>query len=212
MAKHIFIALVLIVSLFTGCAESLFGGSKAMEPAHYTNRPHFQGTPRRAIPVVVDKNFSVNDKKSIDDAINTWNYVLNGHIVMKVEGWEFDMEIDVLQNIISRRGLIIMKIDHDNPVVNDDPKQPTLARANDIGGNKVWMVRDRFESEDVYPIMLHELGHIFGAEHEEDKPENIGFLMYPHYIRGKYNCVDERAMKRVAQFQMIMYDQLNFCY
>lgn len=183
-----------------------------MEPARYTQVQQFVGEPRRVIPVVVDKTFSTDDQKAIDDSIAAWNYVLNGYLVMKVESWTFDMEIPVLKNIISRHGLVILKVDHTSSLIPDKKNAPTLAWANEIGGTKVWVVRDRIGTEDMFPIMLHELGHILGAEHEEDKPEFKGYLMYPHYSRGTYNCIDGKAMRKVAKFQMLLPDGLNYCY
>jgi hypothetical protein len=192
-----------------GCYNSTFGGPISnLEPPRYTHVPPYTGT-HTIIPVVVDKNFSPQDKTSIDNAINSWNYVLNGYMVMMVESYNFDMEVDVLKSVLARDGIVILKVYSDSSLI---PGKYTLAWANDIGGNKIWVVRDRFYLPDTYPIMLHELGHILGAEHEEDIPQNQNFLMFPHYERGKYNCIDGRAMQKVARYQLLFMDRLNYCY
>jgi hypothetical protein len=134
-------------------------------------------------------------------------------MVMKVESYNFDMEVPILKSVLARDGLVILQVDHTSFLIPDsNGKHNTLAWANDIGGNKIWMVRDRFYTPDTYPIMLHELGHILGSDHEADIPANQGYLMYPHYERGKYNCVDGRAMQKVARFQMLFPERLNYCF
>lgn len=213
LSRIVFVLLVFFACMLDACGP-MWGNMRPLEPARYTQIQQYAGTPRKIIPVVVDKNFSTEDQKSIDDSISAWNYVLNGYLVMKVESWAFDMEIPVLKSVISRHGLVIMKVDSSSPLIPEKAKGKgmTLAWANDIGGTKIWAIRDRFETPDLFPIMLHELGHILGAGHEEDKPEFSGYLMYPHYSRGTYNCVDGRAMKKVAEFQMLIPDRLNYCY
>lgn len=213
MHKYLLAIIVALILVLPGCYDSYYGGPLGNpEPPRYTKIAPYSGT-ATIVPVVVDKNFSSEDKTSIDNAINSWNYVLNGYMVMKVESFNFDMEVDVLKRILAHDGLIIMKVDHTSSLIPDsNGKHNTLAWANDIGGNKIWVVRDRFYLPDTYPIMLHELGHILGADHEADIPQNDGFLMYPHYTRGKYNCVDQRAMLKVARYQMLFSERLNYCF
>lgn len=213
MPKYLLAILVALLIITPGCLNSYYGGPVSnLEPPRYTQVPAYMGA-HTVVPVVVDKNFSHEDKTSIDNAINSWNYVLNGYIVMKVESYNFDMEVDILKSVLARDGLIILKVDHTSSLIPDSKgKHNTLAWANDIGGNKIWVVRDRFYTPDTYPIMLHELGHILGSDHEEDIPQNQNFLMYPHYERGKYNCVDARAMWKVARYQLLFPDRLNYCF
>ena len=213
MSKFILALLVILSCLGVGCGATVWGELKPLDPPRYTQIPPFDGSPFRVMPIVVDKNFSVDDQKAIDDALSAWNYVLNGYIVIKVESWNFDMDVPTITDIISRQGLVIMKIDHTNNTIPDKKdNKKTLAWADYIGGTKIWVVRDRLDSEDVFPVMLHEIGHILGAKHEDDKPEFRGYLMYPYYYKNAYNCIDIEAMKKVAKFQILSVDKLNYCY
>lgn len=214
MAKYILIALILIISTINGCYDSSFGQPRQLEPPRYTKIASYTGAPLAIVPIIVDTTFSTMDKTAIDDAINAWNYVLNGYIILKVESWDFNMEVEVLKDVIYRHGLVIMKVASSNSIIptQNNSESKTLAWANDIGGTKIWVVRDRFYQPDTFPIMLHELGHIFGADHEKEVPENKNFLMYPKYERGRWNCVDGRAMEKAANYHLLPPERLNYCY
>lgn len=200
--------LIFLFLLFVGC--SIIPIKERYEPVYTKNPPYFDKN-ARILPIVIDKTFSINDKRLIDDSINTWNYVLNGNLILKVENYGFDMEPNIIKDILGRNGLIIMKIDSKNPMTQEKDLKNAAAWVNKVGGNKMWLIRDRFESEDVFPITLHELGHALGAGHEEFKPANEWLLMYPYYGKDSFMCVDRSAAQKVAIYQMILFEKMNYC-
>lgn len=172
----------------------------------YTNKTQYMGPPARIVPIWVDKNFGAADKIAIDDAINAWNYALNGFIVLKVVDTEFDMEIPKIVEQVRDNGWLFMKINSDNsmvPVLKDGFR--TIGFCERVGGNHLYLVRDRMFNSDVYGVTMHEIGHLLGAEHKGDR------LMYPHFTRARFQCVDSTTIEQVATWNHIPVDRLNFC-
>jgi len=150
----------------------------------------------------IDKNFSAKDKLAIDDAIIEWNYVLNGTIILKPISYNFDMEIDTIKDAAANHGLLIMKIDSSNSMVENDH---TAAWVNVIGGYKLYVIKDRVGSR-LKKIMLHELGHVLGAGHQ---PGNT--LMFSIYDEKKFSCIDYATVQQVADYNHISISNLNYC-
>ena len=69
----------------------------------------------------------------------------------------------------------------------------------------MWIVRDRLRNEWVTGVVLHELAHMLGAEHDEV------YLMQPHFKWEDYRCVDKWTMMQVAKYQHISMGSLNYC-
>lgn len=201
-----FYLLFLLISLITGCGASL-------KDSHYEYSRVSNGSRviYRVIPVYIDKTFGEQDKLALDDAIRQWNYVLNRYIELRVMSTSFDMEIEVLREAEAGRALLVMKVFSDNSQIPESKGFRTLAWVNTLGGRRMYFVRDRLGVEDVKPIALHELGHALGSDHEKDEEGNVGKLMYPHYKRGSFLCVDYGAMEKVAAYQGLDKNKLNYC-
>lgn len=204
----LFAALIWAAIAVTVCSCALF--RQMMEPREgqytYTNKTQYIGPPVRTIPIWVDKNFGAADKVAIDDAINSWNYALNGFVVLKVVDEEFDMEIPKIVEQVKDNGWLFMKINSDNsmvPILKDGFR--TIGFCERVGGNHLYLVRDRMFNSDVYGVTMHEIGHLLGAEHKGDR------LMYPHFTRARFQCVDEVTIGQVATWNHIPVDRLNFC-
>ena len=221
MIKRLFIIFVAII--MSGCFGTAYhaGPSRHNREIRYTRVERYEHSPIRIIPVVIDNNFSEQDKIEIDNSLGIWNYVFNGYISLRVESFKFNMEKDIIESILKQDGIIILKINRDNPLISNEKYNKeltvanninndkiTLAFANDIGGNKIWVVRDRIKDIDVFPIMLHELGHIFGVNHTKT---NENSLMYPYYLRENYLCVDYYTMSQAAIYESLPIPRLNFC-
>lgn len=196
----LFATIIVVISIFLISCISGFtlGGYK------YTNNPK-QATVK-TIPIVVDKNFSTNDKNSIKSAISQWNYSLNGYILLNVESWDFDMEPDIIHYILSRQGYMIMKIDSKNPIVlYTAGLENALAFCNEIGGNYMYFVNDRIRESDMKYIALHEFAHLLGSPHIGNN------LMLPNYSKYTYQCIDYAALKAVASYRNLPLERLNYC-
>lgn len=179
---------------------------------HYVSVPGYSVLPLRVYHVWVDKTFSVEDRRCILDAVNQWNYSLNGYVKIEVESYSFDMEVSIIERVMRGDGWIVLKIESRNPLVVARDGAPvrgvqyyTLAWVNKIGGYKMYMVRDRICQECVTGVALHEIGHLLGAEHDSV------LLMQPHYNGAEYRCVDYLAVKRVAVYQHLDVSKLNYC-
>jgi hypothetical protein len=178
----------------------------------YVNATCYSPIPLKTIKVYVDKNFGPADKVAIDDALNQWNYALNGHIKLEVVTYEFDMDVPSLQKcmVVGSNCWMIMKVDSNNSMVAEldktkKGKSYTLAWANEIGGNRMYLIRDRLTNEMVTGVTLHEMGHLLGSEHDD------AYLMQPMYHWEKTRCVDYEALRKVAKYQHIPFECTSYC-
>lgn len=160
----------------------------------------------KVIDVRVDNEFMERDKEEIGRAIWAWNGAMNGLVIMHIVDNEFNMNMGVLSDVGMGNGLLVLQIDSNNPFIpNDGVTRKTLAFTDKIGGNLLYIVRDRIIEEDVYPIMLHELGHIMGLEHNGDR------LMNPIYNKEKYKCIDKGSMIEFGKTNNIDIERFTYC-
>lgn len=193
--------MVLLAVLCFSCATSYHIGIYT-----YTHKHIIAETPKRIIPIWVDKNFGNADRVYIDDAVNQWNYVLNSNIVLKIVDFEFDDEenkVDVQQK---QNGWLILKINSKSNLIPPHEKGYwNIAFVNSIGGNYMYLVRDRLSNAAITGVAMHEMGHLLGAKHDNEG------LMFRHYSLGEYQCADYDAVKEVADYQHIPIENLNYC-
>ena len=162
--------------------------------------------PKRVIPIWIDKNFGAADQVAIDDAIRQWNYAMNGYVRLEVVDTSFDMEIPKIVDQVNRGGWLFMRINHDNSIVPENSKGYwTIGFTERIGGHHLYLVRDRLGNDDVFGVTLHEIGHLMGSDH-------VGIrLMYPHYTRARFQCIDWETIRAVAVYWELDPANLNFC-
>ncbi len=177
----------------------------SIRPAYIKNSPYSNVT-RREISIYVDKNFGESDKVYIANAVDQWNYALNGHIILQIVSYNFDVNIDNINKNILDDAFIIKKIYANNPLVKDAPGKMTLAWVDCIGGHYMWIIRDRFDNQQMQGIVMHEFGHMLGAKHV-NKPS----LMLPIYNAETYKCIDSETMYSVAQYNNLQFEDLNYC-
>ena len=134
-------ALVLSCSLLS-CAPPLFS-------FHYVNSGEGPTTPLRVIPIWIDGSFGAADQVAINEAIDQWNFALNGYIKLEVRSTNFQMETEVLKQVMNGDGWIILRIDANSSFVKDDVAHGhmTLAFANKVGGNQIYVIRERIPNE-----------------------------------------------------------------
>ena len=208
MKATLFLLIALIVAaIIAGCAGvTLNPTNPKLGLYHYTHTPAYLGPPVREIPIWIDKNFGEADKLAIDDAVNAWNYAMNGYIKLKVVDTHFDMEIPKIVEQVNRGGWLFMKIDSSSKLVPiSDKGYWTIGFCEQVGGHHMYLVRDRLTNDDVYGVTLHEIGHLMGSGHTGQR------LMYPHYSRARFQCIDYDTMVKVSSFFDLELGNLNYC-
>jgi hypothetical protein len=199
----IFIIFSLIV--LNGC-QALIGVGPQVGKYEYTHNALYTGTPKRVIPVWIDKNFSDYDKASIREALGSWNFALNGYIKINIVDTLFDMEVPKIVEQVRLNGWLIMKINSHSVIVPENDKgYQTIGFTNDIGGYHLYLVRDRLSEFDVYGVTLHEVGHLLGAGHVGNR------LMAPHYDKAVYQCIDWESILAVSKYNALDPARMNFC-
>lgn len=89
-----------------------------------------------------------------------------------------------------------------DPYVSDTH---ALAWASMVGGREVSLMKGRYE-QDVTGILLHELGHAFGAQHVP------GTLMNPTWSPHEFTCPDATTVAQVAAWNRVDLGLLSWCY
>ena len=201
--KHILFRIIIwaIVIMSAGCHIK-----QDLRNPNYIN--HEAGiTPLHTMPIYIDNSFSVKDKESISVAVQKWNEALNGYFILKIVSTNFNMEMSTLQLAGAGKAYLIIKVDRYNKLIRpmDTPTTVTLGIANRIGGNFIYIVRDRLGEADIMGLTLHELGHILGAHHTEKH------LMSPMYSLTEFSCVDKDAVKQVAEYWHLPMIKMSYC-
>jgi len=94
---------------------------------------------------------------------------------------------------------LITEVEKPNP---GDPL--AVAWTSRIGGKYIYLRKGYYE-EDIKVIVLHELGHAFGAQHV------AGTLMNPVYNTITSKCPDVTTVSQVAAFNGLDLSTLSWC-
>jgi len=178
----------------------------------YTHFPTAAVAPQ-LFPVYVDQDFGEADKLDIAQALDQWNFVFNGHAKFVLVDTHF--QAPSILPVVPEGAFFILKVTASNPLTqqadhvvgiepNGTPHGYSLGFTYRVCDHHVYVVRDRLDNGDVFYIVMHELGHALCAEHSSDG------LMYPHYSRERFQCVDQEAAEQVARAQGWPND-LNYC-
>jgi hypothetical protein len=201
--RHYLALMATLMIMLVGCLGHL--------PPHYDYTHHVgANVPQLVIPVYLDVRFSPDDMLSIGDAVAQWNYALNGYIELDIQSKRFDMEPEIIANCMTHRCWMVMQVDSSNYMVTelDDlagPGSRTLAWANDVGGNRMFLIRDRLKTSWIRGIVLHEMGHLLGAEHDN------AYLMAPEFVWEDTQCVDYQTIRLVGTYWSLPVNELNYC-
>lgn len=195
-----FLMLIICLSCIFGC------GVRDNGLYYYIHAPNQTVIPLKSYHIYVDKDFSGADKISITQAVEQWNFALNGYIKIDIISWDFQMEPSILKEGMENGGWFFLKIDSQSKLLSETKEgKIVLAYCDKILGTRMFMIRDRVKDLDVQPIILHEIGHLLGAEH-------IGHqLMYPYYSHDRFRCVDWESISLVAKQQHLDVNNLNYC-
>ena len=154
----------------------------------YTTFPRIN-QPRQYINVCIDRTFDSEDKATIISAIDEWDRTLNGSMVFTT-------------NDVSCNWTIIKS----EVELYNEQREPILAQANYVGGTTITVIRTKIRSEwQLKAIMLHEIGHLLGANHMDDS------LMNSHYSIKLYPCIDQKTIQVISKYQGLSYSNYNFC-
>lgn len=93
---------------------------------------------------------------------------------------------------------------HEVTEVSEEDKH-ALAWASMLGGREISMRKGWYE-HDTTGILLHELGHAFGAQHVP------GTLMNATYWRHGFVCPDATTVAQVAAWNKVSLELLCWCY
>jgi len=176
----------------------------------YVNSVHGRETHLAKVQkIYIENTFGNADRVAIREALDRWQYALNGYFDFRTETADLvHGSLDPLKEADSGQAWLFMKIDSKNALVvfHDRPKYLAMAFTDKIGGNLLYLVRDRVSNGEVRGLVMHEMGHLLGAQHRRD--DN---LMQPVYHDYNAQCIDQETLSQVAAFQHLPLDNMNYC-
>lgn len=128
---------------------------------------------------------AVNAVELWDKALNRWQRIRPAHVV---------------DDDLSCRVFV-----HETTAPAPEASPNALAWTSQVGGREVWMKKGRYE-HDVTTILLHELGHAFGAQHVP------GSLMNPSWSWYNKKCPDATTVAQVAAWNKINLGLMSWCW
>lgn len=160
------------------------------------------------IPVWVDKDFNQADREAIIKAADEWNFVLNGQAKLIFSGYfDGDKEELVLFEQALKTGLgIVITSDSSEDLDDDGELQGVLAFVPGTMAHHMTVVNDHIGNRELKDIVLHEFGHMLGADHTP-----FPSLMYPAYSDKQYPCVDKITALQVANVLNLDVETLPYC-
>jgi len=163
-------------------------------------------------PVYIDIMFRREDILEMEMAIERWNKVLNGYRRLEIVDEEYTLkDLGIARMGVEGKAYIILRLEPDSELLRDSRGGVTLAFTNEIGGTIMYLVplsidKLRGEGVSIYGVMLHEIGHWYGARHVESG------LMRAEYLVEEYKCVDEGTVRQVGEwFSGYEWERMNYC-
>jgi len=199
----LFLLSIIVVNL-VGCGVGLYNYTDIARKEHINNV--------REIEVWTTDNFSDSDKSGLYGAMREWNKVLNGQMVLKVGGevsWtDMDEWEEKLEEVMgSRDGWLLIKLSSEHPIVRRRIMDGTLAFVPGLGAPLMFIIEDHMGSKNMRTILMHEMGHMLGADHV-----NVDYtLMTPKYGPKQPDCIDLLTARQVAWFRDLDIEYMNYC-
>lgn len=175
--------LIILLSFIIGCSnrsEYLFDN---------INDPIIPNYKDKVIPVWVESGFSKEELIEINNAILEWNIAFNGVKVLSPVSWNLLRT----ENHLTSKDLLILRVSSTDPEFHNNYIQGMLGFANkdNDGKSYLYIISDRVNSDMMFGVILHELGHLFGAGHSETG------LMTPYYSEDNVKCIDIETIIQV---------------
>ena len=200
------IKLMLLIVMVIGC-----GGSGGYFTYHREKMGKINIV--EEIPIWIDTRFNEIEKRAIMEAIGEWNYVFNGQVVLKAEGYfRGTVGADERYEEIAKtgQGWIIMKLGEEDELVQVLKNRGALggnelAFASREGGHLLVVLGERIGKRNLKAILLHEFGHLISASHI-----NAPSLMAPDY-KAMYNCIDKITAAQAASGKKLDMRTMGYC-
>jgi hypothetical protein len=179
----------------------------ALASRPYTNRPAYTGRVE-VITIRIDHQFEPSEQFKVLRAIEEWNHVLNGHIRFDVSAVAFGAGAPSPAPVASRSS-------NNWVIAHAAGRGQDRGNAGDVlaitqripgGGGLMILYDDAIGGADLGNIVLHELGHVLGLEHDPATR-----LMSANYLKDRQGCIDEVTVKALAALRSLPIDELNWC-
>jgi hypothetical protein len=178
------------------------------------------------IPLVIDSQFSAEEALEIKQAAREWNTVLNGQIKI-VFSEHTEMGSDHRKHLYpstfrtfsdgqklqaqyenSNLGWVVYHLNSDDPNLASfgEINNGTLAFVLGIDEHFIVVINDRFANRSLKDVMMHEMGHLLGADHIK-----VSSLEYPYYSNQQSDCIDKITAAQVAEVRKLDLATLRYC-
>ena len=129
-----------------------------------------------------------------DEAVRQWDYAIHQ--------WK---HVEAVNGGVPYRDTCSLWVHETTEPLDDEAtNHHALAWASMLGGFEISMMKGRYE-HDVTGILMHEMGHAFGAQHV------AGTLMNPQWYPHGFICPDATTVAQVAAWNQVNLDTLRYC-
>lgn len=191
---------------------SLLGGSAGCGVSNYqyTSFSKIEHvTDKDIIEISIDDRFNKEEESNIKGAVDEWNIVFNGQKELRlVKKCMVESCAKKFVDYVDRgSGIVILKLNGEDELISSVDTDGIIAFVPRKGAHLMIVIENHLGKKDLKGIVLHELGHIFGADHLEVE----GSLMYPKYMRKQSDCVDKITAKMVSDYLELKFENMNYC-
>lgn len=179
----------------------------ALRSRPYTNRPS-RAARTEIIAIQIDHQFGPSEQSKVLRAIEEWNYALNGYIRFEVTSTSFGAAVPNSMPAASRSSknwVIAHAVGRGQDRGNAGDVLALTQRLPGFGGLMI-LYDDAIGRADLGNIVLHELGHVLGLEHDPATR-----LMSANYLTDRQGCIDEATVTALAALEGLPVNELNWC-